>query len=153
MQELLEQNHLWSTRPRLVILISIFSLVMTMLAIKGFTEGWFEPRYPLDIKQQPAILFFNRHKGCDCALVVYQAAANQVQDWSEEDRQGVQLIPIDLDQRPDLGAQFGVIRAPSLLLVDRNGEIKYRQDEVVTDAEPLNLSMIEGKIGEVVNGN
>ena len=152
MQELLEQNHLWSTRPRLVILISIFSLVMTMLAIKGFTEGWFEPRYPLDIKQQPAILFFNRHKGCECALVVYRAAANQVRDWSEEDRQGVQLIQIDLDRRPDLGFQFNVIRAPSLLLLDRNGEIIYRQADVVTDTVPLNLAMIESKIAEVLDG-
>jgi len=76
MQEPAKHNHFWSTKPSLVILISIFSLVMLMLTIKGFTEGWLESRYPLDIKQQPAILFFNRHKGCDCALVVYQAAAN-----------------------------------------------------------------------------
>jgi hypothetical protein len=63
------------------------------------------------------------------------------------------VIFIDLDQRPDLGAQFEIIRAPTLLLVDKNGEIKYRQDEVVTDAEPLNLFTIEGKIAEVLNGN
>lgn len=152
MQEPVNWNHLWSTKPRLVILVSIFSLVMMMLTIKGFSEGWFEPHYPLDLHQQPAILFFNRHKGCDCALVVYRAAANQVQDWSEGDRQGVQLISIDLDRRPDLGVQFSVIRAPALLLLDRTGGIFYRQDEVVTDAEPLNLTVIGGKIVEVLDG-
>jgi hypothetical protein len=75
-----KQNHLWSTKPRLdlVILASIFALIMMILGIKGFTEGWFEPRYPLDLQQQLAILFFNHQKGCDCALVVYQAAANKV---------------------------------------------------------------------------
>jgi len=75
-----------------------------------------------------------------------------VQDWSEEDQQGVQLILIDLDRRPDLGAQFNVIRAPSLLLLDRTGKIIYRQDEVVTDSMPMNLPLIEGKIVEVLNG-
>lgn len=128
-------------------------LLAAILIFKGIDEGWFIPRTPLALDYKPAVLFFNRHRGCECALVVYRAAANQVQNWSEEDRQGVQLIQIDLDQRPDLGAQFGIIRAPTLLLVDGYGEIKYRQDEVVTDAEPLNLSMMEGKIGEVVNGN
>ena len=75
-----------------------------------------------------------------------------MQDWSEEDQQGVQLILIDLDRRPDLGAQFNVIRAPSLLLLDRTGKIIYRQDEVVTDSMPMNLPLIEGKIVEVLNG-
>lgn len=128
-------------------------LLAAILIFKGIDEGWFIPRTPLALDYKPAVLFFNRHKGCECALVVYRAAADQVQNWSEEDRQGVRLIQIDLDQRPDLGDQFGIIRAPTLLLVDGYGEIKYRQDEVVTDAEPLNLSMIEGKISEVVNGN
>ena len=123
-----------------------------MLTIKVFAEGWFEPHYPLDLKEQPAILFFNRQKGCECALAVYQSAANQVQDWSEEDRQGVQLIQIDLDRRPDLGAQFSVIRAPSLFLLNRTGKVIYMQDEVVTDSMPLNLPLIEGKIGEVLDG-
>jgi len=152
MQEPAKQKHLRLTKPRLVILVSIFTLVMIMLTIKGFAEGWFEPHYPLDLKEQPAILFFNRQKGCECALVVYRAAATQVQDWSEKDRQGVQLIQIDLDRRPDLGAQFSVIRAPSLLLLDRTGKTIYIQDEVVTDSMPLNLPLIEGKIGEVLDG-
>ena len=152
MQEPVEQNHLWSNNLRLIILFLIFSLVLIVLAIKGFAEGWFEPHYPLVLKEQPAILFFNRQKGCECALVVYRAAANQVRDWSEKDRQGVQLIQIDLDRRPDLGAQFSVIRAPSLLLLDRTGKTIYIQDEVVTDSMPLNLPVIEGKIVEVLDG-
>lgn len=127
-------------------------LLAAILIYKGIDEGWFIPRTPLALDHKPAVLFFNRHKGCECALVVYRAAANQVQDWPEGDRQGVQLIQIDLDQRPDFGEQFKVIRAPSLLLVNRAGEIIYRQDEVVTDEVPLNLLEIEKKIGEVLDG-
>ena len=131
----------------------VFGLLLAAILIyKGIDEGWFIPRTPLALDHKPAVLFFNRHKGCECALVVYRAAANQVQDWSAEDRQGVQLFQIDLDQRPDLGAQFSVIRAPSLLIIDQTGKIIYKQDEVVTDAEPLNLPVTEGKIGEVIDG-
>ena len=127
-------------------------LLAAVLIYKGIDEGWFIPRTPLALDHKPAVLFFNRHKGCECSLVVYRAAANQVQNWSAEDRQGVQLIQIDLDRRPDLGAQFNVFRAPSLLLIDQAGKIIYYQDEVVTDAKPLNLPEIEGKIVEVLDG-
>ena len=152
MQKPVEQNRLWSNNPRLIILFLIFSLVLIVLAIKGFSERWFAPRYPLDLHQQPAILFFNRHNGCQCTQVIYRAAANQAKYWPEENRKGVQLINIDLDERPDLGEQFGIVRAPTLMLLDQTGKIIYKQDEVLTDAVPLNLPVIEGKIAEVLNG-
>ena len=84
---------------------------------------------------------------------MYNAAARQIREWPEAQRQGVRLIQIDLDRRPDLGTQFDVIRAPSLLLVDMEGNMRYRQDEVVTDLEPLNLLLLEQRIQEVIDGN
>lgn len=128
-------------------------LLLVVLTYKVIDEGWFVPRTPLELGGKPALLFFNRHKGCECALVVYRAAAKQVDDWTDEQRQGIQLIHIDLDRRPDLGAQYGVIRAPTILLVDQTGTVVYRQDEVVTDAQPLDLPLAAQKIEEVLNGN
>lgn len=127
-------------------------VILTILAYKAYDQGWFLPRIPLVLNSQPAILFFNRHKGCDCALAVYNSAARQIREWPEGRRQGIQFIQIDLDQRPDLGTQFDVIRAPSLLLLDIDGNTRYRQDEVVTDVNPLNLSLLELEIQEVVDG-
>jgi hypothetical protein len=134
-------------------LLAFIVLILTILAYKAYDEGWFLPRTPLVLNGQPTVLIFNRHKGCDCALVVYHAAARQIREWPEAHRQGVQLIQIDLDRRPDLGAQFDVIRAPSLLLLDRGGSTRYRQDDVVTDLEPLNLPLLEQRIQEVIHGN
>lgn len=142
----------WLSLKRLGLLAFIV-LILAILAYKAYDEGWFLPRTPLVLNGQPAVLFFNRHKGCDCALVVYNAAARQIREWPEAQRQGMQLIQIDLDRRPDLGTQFDVIRAPSLLLLDAAGNSVYRQDEVVTDLDPLNLPILEQKIREVIDGN
>lgn len=132
-------------------LVAFFILILAVMAYKAYDDGWFLPRTPLVLNGQPAILFFNRHKGCDCALVVYNAAARQIEAWPAAQRQGVQLIQVDLDRRPDLGEQFEIIRAPSLLLLDADGNTIYRQDEAITDLEPLDLPMLERKIQKVID--
>ena len=142
-----------SLSPKRLGLLAFIVLILAIMAYKAYDEGWFLLRTPLVFNGQPAVLFFNRHKGCDCALVVYNAAARQIREWPEAQRQGVQLIQIDLDRRPDLGTQFDVIRTPSLLLFDMEGNTRYRQDDVVTDLDPLNLSLLEQKIQEVIDGN
>jgi len=93
-------------RTRRYGLLAFLVLVLAILAYKTYDEGWFLPRTPLDLGNKPALLFFNRHKGCDCALVVYNAAARQIREWPEAQRSGLKIITIDLDRRPDLGMQF-----------------------------------------------
>ena len=125
--------------------------LLVVLTIKAFDEGWFVLREPLTLNDKPALLFFNRYEGCECVLVVYEAAQYQIEDWSDEERHEVQLVMIDLDRRPDLGKQYNVIRAPTLILLNEEGSLIYKQDEVVTDAEPLNLPLFEEMITEVLN--
>ena len=136
---------------RLGLLVYVL-VILAILGYKAWDSGWFMPRTPLALKGEPAVLFFNRHKGCECAVVVYQAAARQLRDWPEEKLQGVRLIEIDLDRRPDLGEQFQVGRAPTLLLLDAAGSPLYRQSEIVTDLEPLDLPLLEEKIREMIDG-
>jgi hypothetical protein len=131
-------------------LLAFLLVILLVLAYKSYDDGWFLPRKPIILNDQPAVLFFNRHKGCDCARVVYYAAARQMREWPEAQHLGVQLIQVDLDRQPYLGEQFDVARAPALLLIDAAGNIKYRQEEVVTDLEPMNLPLLEQNIREVV---
>lgn len=126
--------------------------ILGILAYKIYDEGWLLPHTQLSLNHEPALVFFNRHKGCECAKAVYNAAALQVLDWPETQCYGVKPIQIDLDRRPDLGEAFQVIQAPSLLLVDQQGRIVYRQDDVISDAEPLNFSTFESKIEELLRG-
>jgi hypothetical protein len=140
-----EPGSSWFPYQRLAVL-ALLLVILGILAYKTYDEGWFLPHTPLTLNHEPALLFFNRHKGCDCAKAVYSAAALQVLDWPETQRLGVKLITIDLDRRAYLGESFQVIRAPSLLLVDESGQIIYRQDDVISDAIPLDLTTFESKI-------
>lgn len=126
--------------------------VMIVFAFKAINEDWFSPREPLVLDGKHALILFNRYKGCECELVVYQAAEEQFENWSQEKRKNVQKFVFNLDRRPDLKQQFNIIRAPTLILVDGSGNIILKQDVGITDTEPLNLPLFEEKIKEVLNG-
>ncbi len=129
-----------------------FLVILAVLGYKAWDAGWFIPRAPLALNGEPAVLFFNRHKGCEYAVEVYRAATRQVRAWPKDRLHRVRLIQVDLDRRPDLGQQFQVVRAPALLLLDAAGSPVYRQSEIVTDLEPLDLRLLEQKIQEVMDG-
>ena len=137
--------------PKKVGLLIFLLLLLSILAYKAITEGWLRSRSSLELNNQPALLFFNRHKGCECALIVYEFADGQIKNWPEEARHGVPVITIDLDQRSDLAKQFEITRAPTLLLLDRNGKVIAKQQDVVSDLEPLNLAFFEDRTQELLN--
>lgn len=145
-------------RPRINItkshiLLAVFILlVIGMISVKAVQEGWFAAREPLDLSGAPLLLFFNRHKGCECEMVVYRAAEDQIHRWSEDERLNMKIIPIDLDRRPDLGKQFEVIRAPALLLVDQQGRVIFGQKDSIADNAPLDLESFNRVIQEVSDG-
>jgi hypothetical protein len=114
------------------------ALVLT-LSLKAAQLSWFAPRPPLEPDRQPALLFFNKARGCECELFVYDNAEAQMDGWDAP----VQVIRIDLDRRPDLARQYQVIRAPTMILLDAAGQIVWRQDEGLSDATPLDLERVE----------
>lgn len=134
-----------------------FAFILVMIAatgiliFKAINEGWFIPREPLDLSTEPTLLF-NRSKGCECALIVYEAADMQIASWPEEAYSGIKIIRIDMDRRPDLGKQFNIIRAPALVLVDSEGQSLYNQTKSVSDTSPFNLIAFEKAIKEFQNG-
>lgn len=140
-------------QKRQVLGLLLFILVLTgMLGFKVYDEGWLLPRTPLALPEQPVLLFFNRHKGCECVLLVYRSADKQIQDWPESNRKAIPILRIDLDRRPDLGTQFGIYRVPAMLLLDADGRELYRQEESISDTLPLDLRVFETKILEALDG-
>ncbi|PKO12806.1 MAG: hypothetical protein CVU39_21970 [Chloroflexi bacterium HGW-Chloroflexi-10] len=131
--------------------ILVILVAFGILFVKALSEGWFTPREPLDLSSEPTLLFFNRSKGCECVLVVYQAAERQIAAWPKADYSGANLIRIDLDHRPDVGRQFNIIRVPAMLLVDSNGQVIYQQTEAVSDKSPLVLVKFEQAIKDYAN--
>jgi len=114
------------------------ALVLT-LSLKAVQLSWFAPRPPLEPDGQPALLFFNKARGCECELFVYDNAEAQMDGWDAP----VQVIRIDLDRRPDCARQYQVIRAPTMILLDAAGQIVWRQDEGLSDEAPLDLERVE----------
>lgn len=134
------------------VLFILFVLgVLIVLFLKGMHEGWLSTREQLVVGGKPVLLFFNRYKGCECERKVYEAAERQIENWTEENRGGIDVIIFNLDRRTDLIKQFGIVRAPTLILLNADGDIILKQDEGILDTEPLNLSLFEEKILEVLN--
>jgi hypothetical protein len=117
------------------------ALALTFM-LKAAQLGWFDPRPPLELDGEPALLFFNKARGCECELFVYDNANSQIDGWKAP----VRVTRVDLDRRPDLAQQYGVIRAPSLVLLDEMGSVVWRQDEGLSDEAPLDMEQVEVQI-------
>lgn len=122
-------------------ILFLASLTLT-LSLKAVSEGWFAPRPPLDLDGKPALLFFNKARGCECELLVYNNANAQVDEWTAP----LRVIRIDMDRRPDLARDYNIIRAPALVLVNADGQVVWRQDEGLSDESPLDLNQAERQI-------
>jgi hypothetical protein len=129
-----------------VVSIFFFGAVVLILILKSIELGWFAPQTPLALNNQPALLFFNNDRGCECAMFVYRHAEAQLSAWPDEKHSGIPIIPVNLERRPDLAQEYQVIRAPTLLLLDSAGQILWRQDEVISDEFPFDLIPLESQI-------
>lgn len=142
-----------NVRQRMLIGGIVLVCIGVVLGIKAWQEDWFTPPAMVEIPSQPVVLLFNRYRGCECALNVYEAAEWQVRSWPEEARSSLPVIVLDLDRQNDLGKQFKVQRAPTLLLLDEAGNVVYRQNEIIRDDLPLDLDTFERKIREMRYGS
>jgi len=134
------------------IILGVFFIgLLLVTGFKAINEGWFTPFEPLELDGQPALVLFNRYKGCECELVVYEAAEYQIETWAEENRRRVPVYIFNLDRRSDLKKQYQIIRAPTLILLDASGNIVLKQDVGISDEKPLNLPLFEERIKEVLN--
>lgn len=127
---------------RKVIWLLFFGALVLILGLKAVQLGWFIPRPPLELNGEPALLFFNKVRGCECELFVYNNANAQINAWNAP----VRIVHIDLERRPDLAQQYGIIRAPSLVLLNAAGQVAWRQDEGLSDEAPLDLKQVKVQV-------
>ena len=124
--------------------------VLLVLGLKAHQLGWLQPKAPLELGGQPAVLVFIQYRYvCECEAFVNGNARSQVANWPPEAREYVPLHLIDIEQRADLARRFDIIRTPSMLLLDADGEMLWRQDgvtESTSDDLPLDLDGIETNI-------
>jgi hypothetical protein len=126
-----------------------------LLAAVGFgkmiNEGVFEANKPLDLDGKPALVFFMLNRGCECQLVVVEAAESQLADWSLPEQEGLPIHRVDFERRRDLAKTYGVVRAPALVLLDSSGEITWKQDLALSDESPLDLEEAARQVQALLN--
>lgn len=140
-----------SIRKRIFILSVVMCSAIAIVGFKAYQSGWFEFRRPLELDGKPALLFFNVYEGCECQMVVSNNANAQITNWSEVDRQGVPVLAVDIDQRPDLAQQYDIYRVPTLMLLDSQGQLMWMQDYSINDEQPLELHQFEIEIQSMLH--
>lgn len=101
---------------------------------------------PIELNNQPALLFFNNDEGCECVLPLYARADSAIAAWMAAQRSQVPVQRILLYQRPDLQRRYKVERAPMLVLLDAKGQIVWREWGVASNPTVFNLERVEEKI-------
>jgi hypothetical protein len=133
-------------RRRIVGLVLFCAMVMALLVIKSFNDGWFEAHTPLDLNGQPGLVFFTLGRGCECQMRVVRAAEGQLATWSVTRDGAIPIFRVDYSRRPDLARQYDVARAPALVLLDATGNVTWKQDVALSDDIPLDLYQAQSQV-------
>lgn len=140
-------------RRRAGVLIIFGAVVLAVLAIKSFNDGWFEPRTPLALNGQPALVFFTLGHGCECQMVVIRGAKAQLAAWPLLEQEIIPLLRVDFSRRPDLVKQYNVARSPALVLLDAQGQVVWKQDLGLSDETPLDLIQAQSQVEALIFGD
>jgi hypothetical protein len=133
--------------------LAIFAVVLVVVVLaKFFYNGWLDPRTSLELDGGPALVFFTLSRGCECQMVVVEAAETQLANWDAPAETGIEMIVLDFDRRSNLAHRFTVVRAPALVLVDAAGEVVWKQDLGLSDEAPLDLASAEAHIRQLSDG-
>lgn len=125
----------------------LFSVVvLAVISIKSFNDGWFEPKTPLAFNGKSALVFFTLGSDCDCQMKVVRNAEAQLASWSVTLDGQISIFRVDFSRRPDLVRQYNVARAPALVLLDAAGEVAWRQDLGLSNEAPLDLEQATDQV-------
>jgi hypothetical protein len=123
--------------------LGFLGILLIVLGAKYMVSSDWQEYAPLELGGKPAILFFTLEDCCECMQELVEKADNQVMNWPETARQGVQIIRIAFETRKGLASRYHVYRVPSLILLDSTGKIVYRQEFAINTREPFNLAEFE----------
>jgi hypothetical protein len=135
-------------KPR--IWLMLFVAMAAVLGVKSMKASFVLPGPPLVTGSQPLLLFFNNEEGCECVLPLYARADEIIADWPSDRHGEIEIKRFVLDERPDLQRQYGVERAPMLLLLDAGGQVMWREWGVASNPNVFDLAAVEEQINLLV---
>jgi hypothetical protein len=125
--------------------------VLAVICIKSFNDGWFEPKTPLPLNGEPALVFFTIRSGCECQMKVMRSAEAQLAAWAVTINGQISIFRVDFSRRPDLVRQYDVGRAPALVLLNSQGRAVWKQDVGLSDEAPLDLIRAQNQIEVLIS--
>lgn len=131
-------------KPRVWFLLA--GAIVLLMGVKVGRPFLLQAGPPIELNNQPALLFFNNDEGCECVIPLYQKADAVIAAWPPARRAQVPLHRVVLDERPDLQRQYDIERAPMLLLLDANGQVVWREWGVASSPNVFDLARVETKI-------
>jgi hypothetical protein len=66
---------------------------------------------------------------------------------------GLPVLRVDFSRRPDLVRQYGVARAPALVLLDAQGQVVWKQDVGLSDEAPLDLVLAQSQVESLISND
>jgi hypothetical protein len=121
-----------------------------------FLGGLLTSLGPCNIATIPLIVGYvggsqNLSRGRSFALslafaIGFRNAEAQLSAWSLAEEDSLPILRVDFSRRPDLAQQYGVNRAPALLLLDALGQVVWKQDVGLSDEAPLDLEQANAQL-------
>lgn len=78
------------------------------------------------------LLLFNRNMGCQCVMKLYATADSYFNKLDPEVAAAFHAQRINADESPDLVEAHGVIVAPTIIILDEEGNEVLRQESRIT---------------------
>lgn len=138
-----------NSHKRKALWLGFIGLLLIVLGVKYLPVLFTLASHENQMKENAVILFFSLDDPCDCMDELTQRAEEQIANWPVERYAGLSLLRIPLDQRRDLEAKYGVYSAPSLLLVDAEDQVLWRQDNLMILDGPFRLDELEAEIAKM----
>jgi len=79
-------------------------------------------------------------------MTVIANAEAQIAAWDVPGETGLLVLRVDFSRWPDLARQYGVARAPALVLLDAQGQVFWKQDVGLSDEAPLDLEQAKDQV-------
>ena len=136
-------------QKRKAVILGLIGLILIVLGIKTMPFLLAFAAQQSNMNGKPVILFFNVDEPCECMVELTQRAEQQLANWPVEQRGGIPVMRIAMEQRKDLEAKYKVFRAPCLVLVDSQDQIAWRQDYPLIEGGPFKLEELETAIAEL----
>lgn len=100
---------------------------------------------PVTVGASPGtLLLFNRNMGCQCVMKLYAAADSYFNKMDPELAAAFYAQRINADESPDLVEVHKIIVAPTMIILDKEG------NEVLRQESKIQIDAIEAKLREML---